>query len=111
MMKFGMRLETQVRKDPLKLTLILTFLSNYPEMDYLEIYLELFELEILSRGLTQMFTLTNKNRRRTELNENKSKLLDRGEGRECSKSYFFITQLCLQSVFSLLSLFTLLFYL
>jgi hypothetical protein len=28
-------------------TNLLTFLSNYPEMDYLEIYLELFELEIL----------------------------------------------------------------
>jgi hypothetical protein len=37
-----------------------TFLSIYPEMDYLKIYLELFELEILSRGLTQMFTLTTR---------------------------------------------------
>jgi hypothetical protein len=46
-------------------------LSNYLEIDYLKIYLKIFELEILSRGLTQVFTLTNKNRRRTELNENK----------------------------------------
>jgi hypothetical protein len=46
---------------------MLTFLSNYLEMDYLE----LFELEILSRDLIQVFTLTNKNRRITELNENK----------------------------------------
>jgi hypothetical protein len=50
---------------------VLIFLSIYPEMDYFEIYFELFEFEILSRGLTQMFTLTNKNRRRTKLNENK----------------------------------------
>jgi hypothetical protein len=28
---------------------MLTFLSIYSEMDYLEIYLEFFELEILSR--------------------------------------------------------------
>jgi hypothetical protein len=48
-------------------TNLLTFLSIFPEMNYLE----LFELEILSRGLTQVFTLTNKNKRRTELNENK----------------------------------------
>jgi hypothetical protein len=50
---------------------VLIFLSIYPEMDYFEIYFELFEFEILSRDLTQMFTLTNKNRRRTKLNENK----------------------------------------
>jgi hypothetical protein len=47
-----------------------------------------FKLEILSRGLTQVFTLTNKNRRRTELNENKNKFLDRGERREYSEIYF-----------------------
>jgi hypothetical protein len=51
-----------------------------------------------------MFTLTNKNRRKIELNENKNKLLDWREERECSENYFFITQLCLQSVFSLLFL-------
>jgi hypothetical protein len=50
-------------------------------MDYIEIYLELFELEILSRDLTQEFTLTNKNMRRNELNKNKNKLLDWGEGK------------------------------
>jgi hypothetical protein len=37
-------------------------LSIYSEVDYFEIYLKLFELEILFRGLTQVFTLTNKNR-------------------------------------------------
>jgi hypothetical protein len=62
---------------------LLIYLSNYPEIDYLEIYLELFELEILFRGLTYVFTLTNKNKRSTELNENKNKLLDRGEKSEC----------------------------
>jgi hypothetical protein len=66
-------------------TNLLTFLSIYPEMNYLE----LFELEILSRGLTQVFTLINKNTRITELNENKNKLLDRGEGKKCSESCFF----------------------
>jgi hypothetical protein len=35
-----------------------------------------------------VFTLTNKNRRITELNKNKNKLVDRGEGRECSENYF-----------------------
>jgi hypothetical protein len=43
-------------------------------MDYFEIYIELFELEILFRDLTQVFTLTNKNRRRTELNEKKKQV-------------------------------------
>jgi hypothetical protein len=93
---------------------IVDILSIYSEMNYLEIYFELFklknyfelfELEILSRDLTHVFTLTNKNKRRTELNENKNKLLNRGEGRECSESYFFITQFYLQSIFSPLSIF------
>jgi hypothetical protein len=57
---------------------------------YLEIYLGFFELEILSQDLTQLFTLTNKNGRRTELNENKNKLLNRGNGRECSENCFFL---------------------
>jgi hypothetical protein len=35
-----------------------------------------------------MLTLTNKNIRRTELNENKDKFLDQGEGRECFESCF-----------------------
>jgi hypothetical protein len=48
-------------------------------MDYLKIYFEFFEFEILSRDLTQVFILINKNRRKTELNENKNKLLDREE--------------------------------
>jgi hypothetical protein len=67
---------------------LLTFLSNYFEMYYLKIYIELFELEILSRGLTQMYTLTNKNTQITELNKNKNKLLDRGEKIEYSEIYF-----------------------
>jgi hypothetical protein len=86
-------------------TNLLTFLSIYPEMDSLEIYLELFELEILSRRLTQVFTPTNKNRRRTELNENKNKFLDRGEEKKCSEICFLYNSICLQSVFSLISLY------
>jgi hypothetical protein len=50
---------------------VVDILSIYLEMDYLEIYLELFEFKILFRGLTRVFTMTNKNRRRTELNKNK----------------------------------------
>jgi predicted CDP-diglyceride synthetase/phosphatidate cytidylyltransferase len=72
----------------------LTFLSNYPEMNYFKIYLELFELEILFRDLTQVFTLTNKNIRRTTLKENKNKLL------ENTQIIFFITQI-VYKVFSL----------
>jgi hypothetical protein len=60
-------------------TKYIDLLSIYLEINYLEIYFELFEFEILSRGLTQVFTLTNKNRRITELNENKNKFLDWGE--------------------------------
>jgi hypothetical protein len=37
------------------------------EMDCPEVYIELFELEVLSRDLTQVFTLTNKNRRKIKL--------------------------------------------
>jgi hypothetical protein len=37
-------------------------------MNYLKIYLKFFELEILFRSLTQMFTLTNKNKRRRSTN-------------------------------------------
>jgi hypothetical protein len=68
-------------------------------MDYLEIYLELFELEILSRGLTHVLTLTNKNKRRIELNENKASYLIEEKEESALKTVFFITQLCLQSVF------------
>jgi hypothetical protein len=50
-----------------------------------------------------VFTLTNKNRRRIKLNENKIKLLDRREEKECSKNCFLYNLTCLQSVFSLLS--------
>jgi hypothetical protein len=46
-------------------------LSIYLEVNYLKIYLEFFEFEILFQDLTHMFTLTNKNRRKTKLNENK----------------------------------------
>jgi hypothetical protein len=60
-------------------TKYIDLLSIYLEINYLEIYFELFEFEILCRGLTQVFTLTNKNRRITELNENKNKFLDWGE--------------------------------
>jgi hypothetical protein len=60
-------------------------------MDYLEIYFKLFELKILSRGLTHVFTLTNQNKRRTELNENKNKLLDRKKEESVLKTVFFIT--------------------
>jgi hypothetical protein len=74
-------------------------------MDYLVIYLELFELEILSWGLTQVFTLTNKNRRRTELNENKISYWIGEKEESALKTIFFITQLYLQSIFlSLISL-------
>jgi hypothetical protein len=80
------------------------FLSIYSKMYYFEIYLELFKLEILSRDLTHVFTLTNKNKRRTKLNENKNKLLDRREKREYSENYFLYNSTCLQSVLSLSSL-------
>jgi hypothetical protein len=65
-------------------------------------YLKLFELEILFRGLTQVFILTNKNRRRTELNENKINYYIGEKEESVLKTIFF--QLCLQSVFSFLYL-------
>jgi hypothetical protein len=92
-------------------TNLLTFCLFIPKSDYLEIYLELFELEILSRGLTQVFTLTNKNKRKTELNENKNKLLNRGEGRECSESCFLYNSIVFTKCFlSLISLIFTLYY-
>jgi hypothetical protein len=60
-------------------------------MDYFKIYVNFFELEILSRGLIHVFTLTNKNRQKIELNGNKNKFLDRGEEKSALKTVCFIT--------------------
>jgi hypothetical protein len=57
-----------------------------------------------------MFTLTNKNKRRTELNENKINYYIGEKEESALKVIFFITQLYLQSVFSLISLIPTLYY-
>jgi hypothetical protein len=95
----------------LKLTIgsdtnLLTYLSIYPEMNCLKIYLKLFELEILSQGLTQVFTLANKNRRRTELNENKISY-SIGEKKESAlKTVFYNLTVFTKCFLSLISLYT-----
>jgi hypothetical protein len=89
---------------------IVDILSIYFEMNYLKIYLEFFELEIISGFNTNVFTLSNKNKRITKLNENKNKLLDRKERRECSENYFLYNLTVFAKCFlSLISLYTTLF--